>query len=398
MTKRLIAIALAALLLLACGCSENPAESGGEVTIPEKLILDFDAAAVASPETAAVITANRIIFEPDAVTAALLQHDVEESHEGEGVVWRYSGDETFEYLLLAQTGTPEDEARYFNGRIAYHRYPAMLGGNTNVPWRVEGFLSPYSAITSRLSANAYLGSEDFEDMPAASAKAEFEGILQALNVSEGVENTKIFRLSVEDQLAFIDTYLSDAELEGHTAEAEALMSDAYVFEYRQMIDGIPVCSTDWHRGVDGTINGMVSTVAEMQCITAAVSADGSLAMDIQDVLAVESAGEARSILNYDEALRCLAGIFNDTIMLTNQYVVSAELCYAIFESGDSNEVTLYPMWIFSVLDESEYTYSGYAGPETGTYSFTTVRAGTTYAFDAFTGERIASVDLPESAN
>lgn len=396
MTKRLIAITLAASLLLACGCSEKPAE-GGEAPLPEKLILDFDTAAVAVPETAAVITANRVIFEPDEVTAALLRHDVEESHEGEGVVWRYSTDELFEYLLLAQTGTPEDEVRNFNGRIAYHRYPAILGGNVNIPWRVEGFLSPYSAITSRLSANVYLGSDDFEDMTAANATGEVEGILQTLGISEGVENTKVLRLSVEDQLAFIDTYLSDAEREGYTAETEAFLSDAYVLEYRQMIDGIPVCSTDWHRGVDGTINGLVSTVAEMQRITAAVSADGSLAMDIQDVFDIVSTGEQRSVLSCDEAVQRLIGVFSDTIMLTNQYVVSAELCYAIFETRESNEVTLHPMWIFSVLDEDEYTYSGYAGPETGSYSFTTVRPGTTYAFDAFTGERIASVELPKSA-
>ena len=378
--KRKVTILLALAILLAGGCDTAP-ESGGTdgQVLPKDLNVHIDAAAAAVPETASILRTNRVIFDMEAASSALLKSpDVTDGEEGNGWIWRGDPgeDDWYEFLEIDFDGKYLEPDRKQVGVLGY-RYERESQIYT-LPGNVQELLRPYNNnLYGEVYAENFKGDADFDDLTLSEACGGVESALQGVGIPA-------------ERLERICTYRFEGEGLG--------CSDTFVFEYRQIVDGIPVCSTNWHRGVDNTSGAVYGTVPEMQCILAEVGTDGSFELDIWDACGAdtETVKADVPIISYEDALGKLGGVFSEAILFEPVHCVSAELFYAIYETDAQDELILYPLWCFTVLSDEEYAeYTALTDLQDEQYTFASGNVGELYIFDAITGARVNSVTIPD---
>ena len=370
-----ILLALALLLSLAAGCA-----GGTEVArLPEKLHIEFDGSALDTPEAAPVITAKRVIFDKDAAASVLMQGAYEETVEGEGNVLRSEHDGVFEILTrrLDRAGKPVE----LRAPVGMLDYRSSTDGKTDLAARVGSVLGGGDPAGEWMWLKRFVGDEDFPDFSADEARTQVRNILRRLGVPDDLENTLTHRLSAEEQESELRDYLS-------IDEEPSLLSDAYILRYRQSFDGIPVNTIDWYRGIVKAPAGEAGDYAPWQFCYAVVSADGDLSLHLENIFEADSKTEAKAMISYDEALGKLGEVFGGTLLLTDKYLVDAELCYAIYETDTRDTFMLYPLWIFSLADCSFEDLEGMSNLERRHYY------ADIYTFDAFTGEQIITIAPP----
>lgn len=378
--KRTVLILLALALPLAGGCDTVQESGGGDgLVLPKNLNVHIDASAMTTPGAAGILKTNRVIFDMEAVSAALLRSpDVTDGEEGSGWIWRGDPgeDDWYEFLEVDFDGKYLEPDRKQVGTLGY-RYERESQIYT-LPGNVQELLRPYNNnLYGEVYAENFKGDEGFDDLTLSEACGRVEYALRSVGVPS-------------ERLERIGTYRFEGEGLG--------CSDTFVFEYRQIVDGIPICSTNWHRGVDNTSGAVYGTVPEMQCILAEVGADGSFELNIWDVCGadMETVRSDVPIISCEDALGKLGEVFSETILIEPVHCVSAELFYAIYETDTRDELILYPLWCFTVLSEKEYAeYSALSDLQDEQYAFASNNAGELYVFDAITGERVNSVIIPD---
>ena len=390
MLKKTIAIVVAVVLLLGCGVAAVSAiAAANKPVLPANFFINFDGSSLDIPETASVIHVEKVIFDPYETAEALLQHkDAEYNMDGEGPTWRHwIGDEIDEFLTVPYTGMSWSTNRSPSGIVRYKLGDIDFDWDVGYRFSVHNLAPFYDRqdFSKNVNANRYLGTEDFDDLTLSDAKETLDSALAAIGVPmDGLVNTRTFRLSVDDQDQYLkdeDAYWAalwaehDIEYDNHywSPDAYDTLSNSFTFEYRQVFDGIPITGTEWSN----------KWVPE-QAVYGHVSANGNSSIYVYNVYEETSREEARTLATYNEALESLIAVFEDSDLQFEHHLIDAELCYGIY-----NDNELYPLWVFTVLDDHEISYTGFIGDDTYIDSRTQF-----YTFDGFTGEFIVASDAP----
>ncbi len=341
--KILLPFLLLIALLAACGgepaatpaatsAVTTPAASAdAEGTLPQvlapNLVLTVDLDAVEYALTASVIKADRVLYDYEAKKLSLdaeLQL-LEERYDAIGRIYVADSDQ-FKYVWSVQFDHTSDVLSESRGQIGVATYRKA---RQNIRYHIPDDVLHWQMADASI-ADAFPESDQ----------------------------TRTYALSVEDQIAYINTsghygqQLRDPEtgewvmqLPDLSAEDVALLSDSYVLCFRQSFGGIPLTDLDWARRKGGH--------AITQSIGGFVSADGSCALHLDDLVVPGEQGAARQVVSpkvvVENLKKFLTEDFPDDPYVggeeyyTNHvfYLSKIELCYAIFEPAARDELVLY---------------------------------------------------------
>ncbi len=392
-----ILLALALLLSLAAGCvgGTEDGASGEPTTLPEHFHISFDGTQLSVPKTAPVITARRIIPDEEKVHSALMQGDNTRAVEAVGPIYRGTDPDTME--ILDFNSYDYMTTGKLSGAVNYRRYPAKVlsEGIKRFPESILDWLSPYTEPSRRLKFDRFTGRDEFETFPVTEAREYAETAFENIGVDmTDIVNTRTAQMSKDEQIETA-SHMAEGDMlymSPYTEEEKTFLSSAYVFEFRQFFHDIPVNISDWHTSVEHRAQVFFNTSAEAQELAAAVYEDGSFSLRAANLLEVMNESEDREIVPYEEVLSKLADLFSGGIAISDTSLLNAELCYAIFDSGEENICTLYPIWVFYVRDDL-YAYQLPKNEAVADF-IASDNLTTVYAFDAFSGERIVSIENP----
>lgn len=392
-----ILLALALLLSLAAGCAGEMKDgaSGEPMTLPEHFHVSFDGTQLSVPKTAPVITARRIIPDEEKVHSALMQCDNTRAVEAVGPIYRSTDPDTME--ILDFNSYDYMTTGKLSGAVNYRRYPAKVlsEGIQRFPESILSWLSPNVEPGRRLKFDKFTGRDEFETFPVTEARKYAETAFENIGVDmTDIVNTRTAQMSKDEQIETA-SHMTEGDMlymSPYTEEEKTFLSSAYVFEFRQFFHDIPVNTSDWHTSVEPDVQVFFNLPAQSQELAAAVYEDGSFSLRVENLFEVMYESEDREIVPYEEVLSKLADLFAGSIAISDTYLLNAELCYAIFDSEEKNICTLYPFWVFYVRDD---LYADQIPKNEAVATFISSEDLTTvYAFDAFSGERIISIENP----
>ncbi len=421
--KILLPFLLVIALLAACG--GEPAETNAatsavttpaasadaEAALPQvlapNLVLAVDLDAVEYAPTASVTKADRVLYDYETKKEFVLSlveelQQREERYDAIGRICVADSDQ-FQYVWNVHFDYTSDVLSESRGQIGVATYRKA---RQNIRYHIPNDVLNWQMEDASI-ADGFFGSGELSDLPFDTAFATLTELMVDLGVPTEafpeLDQTRTYALSVEDQIAYINTsshygqQLCDPETGEWvmqppelSAEDIALLSDSYVMYFRQSFGGIPLTDLNWARRKGGH--------AITQSIGGFVSADGSCALYLDNLVVPGEQGAARQVVSpkvvVENLKKFLTEDFPDDPYVRGEeyytdhvfYLSKIELCYAIFEPDARDELVLYPYWVIPL--EKEYTDA-----------FGNVRrkvdAHDIFAFNAFTGELVDLVTLPK---
>ncbi len=366
--KMFLSLLMFILLFTACGpegkVPTNSAENNGTVKMPQNLIIDFEPASIIEVETAAVIKANILsIDEKKAAKIFMTAPDEADfTLEAPGYMYRWKNADLQEFISVGMTGEYGSSGRKSNGTFSFSRED------------IQSYLIPLDDIVFKVSSSDQVwrrhqiadfeGERELDGISLTETRRSFEENLSALGISvDSFRATQTYCLTAEKQRELFPIY--SGRYNPLTEQEQDLFSNGYAFSYRQFFNGIPVVDYAWH--------GYSGYLTYTQSVQGVFNANGLMQVLVSGVFLPVSQGEARSVLSIANAVEVLKAEFADVILLEPVRVFHAEITYLAGAKSASGPITLYPAWVFSTIKNTE---SGY-------------NTETIYAFDAFTGKRIA---------
>ena len=394
-------ICLICLLLctvfFACG-EKTPTNTTTEAGITfepsDNFVIEIDLAAIDYPETASVIHAKRIIFDYEAGKEALGFLSPEQVLIDE----RF---DAVEKVIITKDHTYQ---RNFN--VAYDPWEEGMSHDTRRPTGYAYFVRRWAdggralhiecADSYKWSAcewrtiSPYVTSEELSDLSLADAQSTLTDIMRDLGVNAAdmpeidLDYTRAILSENQFSVAYSETLSWPEEISpedyGWTAEDMARQPDAYTIRFRQKIAGIPLNWLEWNNRI-----AKQTVEAVRQQVFGSVGTDGTISLNMSNLVSPYAYGETRKIVSPMMVIEQINNMLADSLSDTMYYLSDIELCYAIFETDVRDELVLYPFWVVP-LEAEQYL----AGSGLVRYNLN----GNIYAFNAFTGELINSVDLP----
>lgn len=371
------ALLLGALLLSGCSQREDKEETAAEPPVTENAMLQFqyERDGLQSRKEAAIYEITWFTPEYETLKQELLSKTaIEEGKDAYGT--RYTTKEeqgSYEVLICYDGGLSFEHPSYVFGGFSYGRL-----------WEEEGRQQKYQSIVSMTSNHP----DNIEQLYAYSRRTDFVewadlGFLSAKEAANAMEETLkacgLPELTIKTLLSLDQETLKRHwallnEDSGSEAEEEEWIRDAYLLQYEQTVDGIPLMDHCWWESPnEGRASG----------VRALITGDGIISLNVSYLVETGREKGRYPLLSVQEAEDILTDYYNKAVQIAPVSVESLQLSYFI---GDSQEgMELVPAWVFCISKEPQPEESAVSAVKTIQYEH--------YVINAITGERILSMPV-----
>ena len=380
MRRKLAFILLGILCVTGAGCGDGARPAApSDVDIPETIHILYDVEKITAPEEACVYSVDYIQMDLDILRKHFLRYQAAE--EGVDAFGRYVYTQTEEgelaEVLYAYDGG--EEAGIYSGvdgGFSYsvvsadgHNYDDIVCMQPEHPDNVDQMYG-YRSMTD------FAQWEDLRFMSLDEASREAEELMTAC----GIPKLQLDTVYALDAPA-LEKHARILAEHGEDAVDWQTEDEAYLFLYKQSIDGIPVIDHAWN---EGTISGQDTLYCYAYVL---LSDNGILDAEMRKCVETKDKEAALPLLSPQEAEKILLREYGKTLQIAETYVESLELDYIGLTDGEAWK--LVPAWVFCVFTEhdSEDAYSGES---------VTVRTYEHYVINAVTGEHILTAGGNES--
>ena len=357
------------LVLLSVSCGSEKEENSSDTAslaeylsaadLPENLSIRFDPDAVEQITTAKLYQADFLEFDEPAVKEAFLKYGVTEEHSyAEGPQWETEAGNEKEYLSILDGGASYFGQEKSNSGVSYSHYI-----NGQPPLYSIGMIvtiAPDPIDQNQIMADDKHDFASFADLafePYAKARDAVTEQLTKAGFPD-MEIVETYSLDLGTMQRHQTQYLKDySDQFPETADEVRKLTyteedEAYLFLYRQMVDGIPLANTPWLAfGID--------TFVTYTSVSVLYTKDGI--RDIQShMFFTPGAGAESELIGGAEACQRLIDTYAQSILETDTRVESMELNYVAVATDRGYE--LIPAWLFRVAILTEYqgeTYDRY---------------------------------------
>ena len=387
-------VILSTVLFSACGQVEDPEQSTGEslssdpvtetTETTETPTVSYDGFVLdvelpeAYPESARVISAQRLAFDASSILAATEDENYGEKTvlEGAGLAYRDFRDGGFYFALSSLDGNFGDEDRRSTGALSF-----SFVSDEDVSMGMV--LTNLGSDLCSFSTSARRTAESFEAVPDSNEAAallsladKYEGVFEKMGVNlQSLLTEKTCLVPSADQAHL------GKDLVGELPEDQ--FTEGSLLSWRQYFDGIPVNRYPWETRINQQNNSGLT-----QQITAYENGAGTYGFNIRNVMIPVDSSEEKPVVSCESVMSDLndrlLSLFSDEVY----YLAEIELCYLIYEAGEEDFV-LYPAWILIVDSVGETMV------EDETVSVRRTDERLIFTYDAFTGELIQTVDVPK---
>ncbi len=363
-------IILSIFFALLCGCNNQETKVKSDIT---NLEIDLKETIRDKDVSAPTLTVEFIQLDEEQAIKTLLQGQIKNEEInafGKSIETKVNGDsESLTIYGNKETAVRGGLAYTYDNQKLRVDYDKVATGTPNPP-------DYMGQIYGHTLNDDYQTFSDLTFKPYKEAENEITTSLSLLDMNQ-VELETVYALNKDtmiDHLKKYNDHLAEFYIEDQEPELANLdisnEEEAYLFQFRQIIHGIPVANFIWQNRT------REKNDSHETFITAIYNQHGIKSLDISEYYIVQKTGEMNHLISQDEALNKVIEIYSGKILTTPTRLDEANLYYVGILEG--TERKLIPVWIFRTVTKVEPGKEN--EPPYNEYEFITI--------DAITGERI----------
>lgn len=309
--------------------------------LPYNFLLAFDVYATDAPDYAKTFTARYLEFEADRILDSLIKGDIVTIEQSVfGPLIEVKGVDTVEYIIIYND--------LIKGGMSYTLYKNNISLSSAIEVIFPNNTCP-DGVTQQLQGFSmrrnYPKNAELNFLPLDEA---IEKVLEILNDIGFPE----MELEVSHALDYVtlneqySAYINDPRTENAPLISFAKEDELYYFQFRQIIDGIPLSNNLWE---DGT---RARQGAET-IINVFLSKNGIESIYSIGLCVNTNEGAENRLLSKKQAINLLINEYTNVILQSEHRVESMELCYVVLSTNE--ELELVPAWVFLVASEAVWT-------------------------------------------
>lgn len=365
------------LLIVGCEGEESNNDASSRVKLPERLEIAFDMEEVTEVKEAKIYTANLLELDPDVVANTILVESlVNEEINAFGFSYQTKGDVQEEYLTVYDGGKTFGVESGMEGGFGYWNHSIDHPVNyQQVAHTSPGPPDQSTQFSLYQQNNNFQTFTDLDFISYSEAEQEIIDQLSSLGI-DGVETEIVYGLDYETITTHYEHYLNLMAGSGEDAVQWTDDDEAYLFQFRQVVDGIPLMNDIWQTRI------LESDEITYTRLTAIYKESGIHTLEVVGFYETTDASESQTLIDQEEALEKLIDYYNTVLLKSATRIENMELTYISFlEDGNYR---LVPSWVF-LISREEQTEPTEIDPalEYVDYQY--------HIINAVTGERIINV-------